>query len=421
MLDGRGDPRHGHGASARSGSCHDRPWGALAIVDRRLGIDGRGRVVRTWPADADRPGRPGRLRHVLSGAAQVRRPIPALRQVLPLLADDRPRRADGDLPARHVRQRDSAPRRRPGLLRPDAAGAAPAPAGHPLADRPRRRAKATSTWPTSIAGTRMEGSARARSSGCAWWNRRRSGTGPPGLGRRHGHAAPGMDWHDFNNKRILGTVPVEADGTAYFAVPADTFVYFQLLDDSGMMIQSMRSGTIVQPGETGRLRRLPRRPPQRHARRAARRSLRRGPSRLEPWHGPPRMFSYTAEVQPVFDKHCVAVPRLRQDGGQEAQPGRRPGADLQRFLRRAAEQAFGERARGRPHPDAAAVLLGQPHQQAGGHDAQVPARQDGQPRGLPPRRDVDRTSTPRITLPTPAPTWTTSTGEARWTTSSSPA
>ena len=42
-----------------------------------------------------------------------------------------------------------------------------------------------------------------------------------------------MAWKDFNNKRVLGSVPVEADGSAYFAVPADTFVYFQLLDDKG--------------------------------------------------------------------------------------------------------------------------------------------------------------------------------------------
>ena len=33
-------------------SCHDRPWGALAIVDRQLGLDGRPPVLRTWPADA---------------------------------------------------------------------------------------------------------------------------------------------------------------------------------------------------------------------------------------------------------------------------------------------------------------------------------------------------------------------------------
>ena len=60
-----------------------------------------------------------------------------------------------------------------------------------------------------------------------------------------------MAWDDFSNKRILGTVPVAADGSAYFTVPADRFVYFQLLDARGQMVQSMRSGTIVRPGETG--------------------------------------------------------------------------------------------------------------------------------------------------------------------------
>ncbi|MCK4565294.1 MAG: PD40 domain-containing protein, partial [Verrucomicrobia bacterium] len=34
------------------GSCHDRPWGALAIIDRRKGVDGSAPVVRTWPPEA---------------------------------------------------------------------------------------------------------------------------------------------------------------------------------------------------------------------------------------------------------------------------------------------------------------------------------------------------------------------------------
>jgi hypothetical protein len=113
-----------------------------------------------------------------------------------------------------------------------------------------------------------------------------------------------MNWHDFNNKRILGTAPVEADGSAYFEVPADRFVYFQLLDSNGMMIQSMRSGTIVRPGETAgcvgchedRRSAVPN---------DARLALRGPPRQLAPWYGPERLFSYTAEVQPVFDRYCV--------------------------------------------------------------------------------------------------------------------
>jgi len=120
-----------------------------------------------------------------------------------------------------------------------------------------------------------------------------------------GFMAPGMNWHDFTAKRILGTVPAEPDGSAYFALPSDTFVYFQLLDEDGLMIQSMRSGTVVQSGErTGCVgchdNRHGTPPPA-----AVPQALKRPPSRIAPWQGRPGPFSYLAEVQPVFDRHCV--------------------------------------------------------------------------------------------------------------------
>ena len=48
---------------------------------------------------------------------------------------------------------------------------------------------------------------------------------------------------------MLGTVPVEADGSAYFEAPAGKAIYFQALDEQGMAVQSMRSATYVHPGE----------------------------------------------------------------------------------------------------------------------------------------------------------------------------
>jgi hypothetical protein len=60
---------------------------------------------------------------------------------------------------------------------------------------------------------------------------------------------PAMNYNNTNNKRILGDVPVEDDGSAFFEVPADRFVFFQALDADGMMVQSMRSGTSLRPGE----------------------------------------------------------------------------------------------------------------------------------------------------------------------------
>ena len=65
-----------------------------------------------------------------------------------------------------------------------------------------------------------------------------------------GQQNPGVNWHSFEVKRVIGEVPVYEDGSAYFEVPDNTFVYFQLLDEDGKMIQSMRSGTLVQSGET---------------------------------------------------------------------------------------------------------------------------------------------------------------------------
>jgi hypothetical protein len=132
-----------------------------------------------------------------------------------------------------------------------------------------------------------------------------------------GQQAPGMAWDDFNNKQILGTVPVEPDGSAHFAVPADRWVYFQLLDQQGRMVQSMRSGTIVRPGETAgclgchdyRRGTAPADYP-----RAAAKS---GPQALRPWHGPPRKFNYLAEVQPVFDKHCVSCHDYGKENGKK--------------------------------------------------------------------------------------------------------
>lgn len=51
-------------------------------------------------------------------------------------------------------------------------------------------------------------------------------------------------------KSVLGIVPVEADGSVMFSVPSNTPVYFQLLDENGQMIQTMRSWSTLMPGET---------------------------------------------------------------------------------------------------------------------------------------------------------------------------
>ena len=114
---------------------------------------------------------------------------------------------------------------------------------------------------------------------------------PAELGRRHrGQQAPGMGWDDFNNKRILGDVPVEADGgrRTWKLARRPVRVSPGRLDEKKMMVQSMRSGTMVRPGETagcgGCARGEPRRCFPRRRRRRCRAAVHRG--RLEPWYGP---------------------------------------------------------------------------------------------------------------------------------------
>ena len=52
-----------------------------------------------------------------------------------------------------------------------------------------------------------------------------------------------------NARAVLGTVPVEPDGSVYFETPAGVPIYFQAIDARGMAVQSMRSVTYLHPGE----------------------------------------------------------------------------------------------------------------------------------------------------------------------------
>ncbi len=107
-------------------------------------------------------------------------------------------------------------------------------------------------------------------------------------------------------KFVLGTVPVEEDGSAYFRVPSGISVFFQALDQRGLAVQTMRTLTYVQPGQTlscigcHESRELA--PPTGSRPFAALRE----PSRITP--GPPGSWPLRFDrlVQPVLDKSCVS-------------------------------------------------------------------------------------------------------------------
>ena len=50
-------------------------------------------------------------------------------------------------------------------------------------------------------------------------------------------------------RMVLGVVPIETDGSAFFEAPVGKAIGFQVLDDKGLAVQSMRSVTYVHPGE----------------------------------------------------------------------------------------------------------------------------------------------------------------------------
>ena len=106
-------------------------------------------------------------------------------------------------------------------------------------------------------------------------------------------------------KRVLGSAPVYADGSACFRVPARTPVYFQALDARGYAVQTMRSWATLQPGEAfacvGCHESKNTAPPAREPTEAQR----RGPRDLDPFYGPPRGFSFPQEIQPILDRHCT--------------------------------------------------------------------------------------------------------------------
>lgn len=144
----------------------------------------------------------------------------------------------------------------------------------------------------------------------------------------------------YDVKHVLGTVDVEEDGSCYFECPARVPVYFQMLDARGRMVQNMRSWTAVLPGEmfacigchepksSTQLDRNP-----------VTIALKKAPQKIEPFFAEgdepvqemerflsdselravaylganapqamdvPRGFSYTREVQPIWDRHCIA-------------------------------------------------------------------------------------------------------------------
>lgn len=111
----------------------------------------------------------------------------------------------------------------------------------------------------------------------------------------------------FTLERILGTVPVEKDGSAYLELPANRALFFVALDANGDSVKRMQSFCSVMPGETlscagcHEARTLS--GPARDQRSLD--ALAREPSRIAPIPEIPDVFDFPRDIQPILDAHCV--------------------------------------------------------------------------------------------------------------------
>jgi hypothetical protein len=106
-------------------------------------------------------------------------------------------------------------------------------------------------------------------------------------------------------RMFLGTVPVEADGSAYFRAPACKPLYLQAVDGDGRAVQGMRSVLYLQPGEkrgcVGCHEPSGASPVYRKSLSQA-----RAPSRIEPGPDGSLPMSFMRLIQPILNSRCVS-------------------------------------------------------------------------------------------------------------------
>ena len=112
---------------------------------------------------------------------------------------------------------------------------------------------------------------------------------------------------DSIGRMPLGIVPVEEDGSVYCEAPVGKAIYFQLLDEKGMAVQSMRSATYVHPGESLSCLGCHEDKWNPASKYGSPLAMRRAPSKIVPEvAGGAIPFNYIQLVKkPVFDRKCV--------------------------------------------------------------------------------------------------------------------
>ncbi|TWU33729.1 HzsA-related protein [Novipirellula artificiosorum] len=120
----------------------------------------------------------------------------------------------------------------------------------------------------------------------------------------------------FTLARILGTVPVEPDGSASIELPALRSLFFVALDENDLSVRRMQSFMTLQPGETVGCvgcheHRSETSPPDRRLA-----ALAKPAQKIQPIDDVPDVIDFVRDVQPILDQHCATCHNAKAFEGQ---------------------------------------------------------------------------------------------------------
>ncbi|MDR2172066.1 MAG: hypothetical protein LBP59_18130 [Planctomycetaceae bacterium] len=116
-------------------------------------------------------------------------------------------------------------------------------------------------------------------------------------------------------KKIIGTVPIEEDGSVSFSAPSGIALHFQLLDENHRALQTMKSFTGVMPGEARGCLGCHESHNRSVVQGGAGKAVKRQPSKITPVAWNDITVGYERYVQKTLDKHCGSC---HQDQGNKA-------------------------------------------------------------------------------------------------------
>lgn len=121
-----------------------------------------------------------------------------------------------------------------------------------------------------------------------------------------GHTEPLMYNGTFMLERVLGTVPVEADGSVYFNAPPLRSLMFVLRDRDGLSIKRMQSFATLMPGEVAGCAGCHEPRTEVPLASGYPMALSRPPSEIRPFGDHvPDVYHYPRDIQPILDRNCL--------------------------------------------------------------------------------------------------------------------